>query len=278
MTKEEREEAIKQLQGCIIAEEHGKDGKPNGNVTCELTKDILDMAIQALEQESIAQERYEDLCEYFGGAKDILKHREDFKEWLDRVKWHIHKAEELSAENDDLRDQLAMRDRFQKHCTLCKDCISRRDAINRFTYNYKGERIPDYDCDNFPVQIDIKTVKEILRELPPVNPQPCPNAISRSDMLDAIGHGMTYTSEELQKIIKALPSVNPLSKDYNTIYYTPKSKTGNWIKKEDDTCWWYACSECEQEPLKNRWNDDDVLSTFCPNCGAKMIEPQESEG
>lgn len=71
--------------------------------------------IEALEQEPrVAQERYEDLCEYFGEAKDILNNREDFKAWLGRVKWHIHKAEELSAENDDLRDQLAMRDRFQK--------------------------------------------------------------------------------------------------------------------------------------------------------------------
>lgn len=42
--------------------------------------------------------------------------------------------------------------------------------------------------------------------------EPCPNAISRSDMLDAIGHGTTYTSEDLQKIIKALPPVNPQPK------------------------------------------------------------------
>lgn len=46
-------------------------------------------------EEAIAQERYEDLCEYFGESKDILKNRDDFKEWLDRVKWHIRKAEEL---------------------------------------------------------------------------------------------------------------------------------------------------------------------------------------
>lgn len=46
-------------------------------------------------QEQIAQERYEDLCEYFGEAKDILKNRDDFKAWLARVKWHIRKAEEL---------------------------------------------------------------------------------------------------------------------------------------------------------------------------------------
>ena len=53
----------------------------------------------------------------------------------------------------------------------CEDAISRREAIKMFTYNYKGERIPNYDCDNFPVQIAMKTVKKMLRELPPVNLQ-----------------------------------------------------------------------------------------------------------
>lgn len=53
----------------------------------------------------------------------------------------------------------------------CEDAISRREAIKMFTYNYKGERISDYDCDNFPVQIAMKTVKEILRELPTVKLQ-----------------------------------------------------------------------------------------------------------
>ena len=80
-------------------------------------EDALDEAIKALEQEpceDVAKECYEDLCRYFGDAKDILKNREDFKAWLDRIKWHIRKAEELRAENDDLRDQLAMRDKFQK--------------------------------------------------------------------------------------------------------------------------------------------------------------------
>ena len=46
-----KEEVIEELKGCIIAEERGKDGKPNGNITCELTRDTLDMAIKALEQE-----------------------------------------------------------------------------------------------------------------------------------------------------------------------------------------------------------------------------------
>ena len=53
--------------------------------------------VEELEQEpgeKVAQERYADLCEYFGDAKDILKSRKDFKAWLERIKWHIHKAAE----------------------------------------------------------------------------------------------------------------------------------------------------------------------------------------
>jgi hypothetical protein len=34
------------------------------------------------------------------------------------------------------------------------------------------------------------------------------DCISRTDMLDAIGHGTTYTSEDLQRIVEDLPSAN----------------------------------------------------------------------
>ena len=87
--------------------------------------------------------------------------------------------------------------------------------------------------------------------------EPCEDAIGRSDMLDAIGHGKTYTSEELQRIIKALPPVNP------------QPKTGHWIF--DDECKEHGhCSECGYGSVDlvggELWN-------FCSNCGAKMVEP-----
>ena len=101
---------------------------------------------------------------------------------------------------------------------------------------------------------------------------PCDDVVSREKVLEMITDFATLelyidkhnhvTFEPLEKLIKSLPSVT--------------QKSGHWIKKEDDTCWWYACSECEQEPLKNRWNDDDVLSAYCPNCGAKM-ESEDKE-
>jgi len=95
--------------------------------------------------------------------------------------------------------------------------------------------------------------------------EPCENAIGRSDMLDAIGHGTTYTSEELQKIIKALPSVNP------------QPNIGHWIDDgfyaEGHSHKAFHCSRCGYNVLGFK----EDLSNFCPSCGAKMVEPQESE-
>lgn len=114
---------------------------------------------------------------------------------------------------NDAKEMEGIKDRLiQALESQSEDCISRREAIKKFTYNYKGKRIPDYDCDNWPVQIDIKTVKEMLRELPPVIPQP---------------------------------------------------KMGHWI----DVFGGCECSECGC--LEGGYSD------YCPNCGAKMVEPQE---
>lgn len=44
-----KEEAIENLKGCVCGYEVGKDGNPNGNVTSDLTRETIDMAIKALE-------------------------------------------------------------------------------------------------------------------------------------------------------------------------------------------------------------------------------------
>lgn len=67
----------------------------------------------------------------------------------------------------------------------------------------------------------------------------CDNAISRTDMLDAIGHGTIYTSDELQKIIKALPPVNPQNYVlpnymYNNLESTRRSEDGTLVLSTDD--------------------------------------------
>ena len=54
---------------------------------------------------------------------------------------------------------------------------------------------------------------------------------------------------------------------------TPPVHQGRWVEKEattndDLTYWWIECSECGERPLKRYGND--VLSDYCPYCGARM--------
>ena len=47
-------------------------------------------------------------------------------------------------------------------------------------------------------------------------------------------------------------------------------KTGHWIDHQEGR-WIYAkCSECGTV--------HDTRTNYCPNCGCRMVEPQESEG
>lgn len=50
---------------------------------------------------------------------------------------------------------------------------------------------------------------------------------------------------------------------------TPKPKTWHWISHYDEDAkeGWYECDRCHTERAFN--------TKFCPDCGAKMIEPQE---
>ena len=50
---------------------------------------------------------------------------------------------------------------------------------------------------------------------------------------------------------------------------------GKWIKLSENLTWHYECSECHTRPLMSRLVDNDVLSTFCPNCGALMTKGEE---
>lgn len=61
---------------------------------------------------------------------------------------------------------------------------------------------------------------------------------------------------------------------------TPQPKTGHWITKIKSDLWgdmWPTnpkCSECGGEPF---YFNTIYNYQFCPYCGSKMIEPQESE-
>ncbi len=120
--------------------------------------------------------------------------------------------------------------------------------------------------------------------------EPCDDAISRQaiedislfDPLEPYNsdyvRGFIYGHDRLLNEIRKLPSVRP------------QEQTGHWEKivKEhkcfarDDTYTTteYLCSECGAEPLAEYASDeaDYAFSNYCPNCGARMVEPQEKRG
>ena len=88
------------------------------------------------------------------------------------------------------------------------------------------------------------------------------DCISREQALGEFCIYNSYDSIGVDKVrsyLKALPSVTP-----------QEPKTGRWndIPKYKDIAW--QCSECERFTT--------MKHNYCPNCGAKMVEPQESEG
>ena len=101
--------------------------------------------------------------------------------------------------------------------------------------------------------------------------QPCGDAISRQAVLDINFKRIILTTakpaETIEQKVKALPSVT--------------RQTGEWIRwyevveheKSTEHIPHCKCSVCnrEQDPHSAKFIN------FCPNCGAKMVEPQESE-
>lgn len=88
---------------------------------------------------------------------------------------------------------------------------------------------------------------------------------------------MVMTQEKFNDYIKTLNQVMD--------WLEQESKTGHWILTdiEDYRVWYCNCSECGKDPQdyiggsEDWWLIRNNLPKFCPNCGAKMVEPQESK-
>ena len=89
--------------------------------------------------------------------------------------------------------------------------------------------------------------------------EPCEDAISRQAAINSIWNGtnMDVYTREVKESLEELPPV------------TPQPKTGHWIMKNPSPYEPWRCSNCNSVGSN--------LYNFCPNCGAKMVEIQESE-
>ena len=92
-------------------------------------------------------------------------------------------------------------------------------------------------------------------------------------------------NKTLCKRIKALPSVTaePMTDTWSIKdvakalerygLLEPKPKTGHWEWVTEDK---YRCSNCNSETRVDECLNEPLYE-FCPFCGARMFEPQESE-
>ena len=106
------------------------------------------------------------------------------------------------------------------------------------------------------------------------------DVISREAAIDACDQSINLF--EAMDRIKELPSVNPQKSDNK---YRKKAKRwkNKWLKSQKSGKWivhekpqGIRYLEC---PYCNIWylNEHLIRNSYCPNCGARMIEPQESE-
>lgn len=113
----------------------------------------------------------------------------------------------------------------------------------------------------------------------------CEDAISRQAVLESIKN--LYPDMPVMDIMGArrkwLEKYAPYFECENAVEHlpsvTPKQRTGHWILR-DDINGQYQCDKCGMFSGLSKFDVEEEgwkLSNFCSNCGAKMVEPQESE-
>ena len=163
----------------------------------------------------------------------------------------------------------------------CEDAISRQATIEAFQM-FRG-----YESNRTNAEW-VDRIETVVEKLPPVNPtetvtefadrcrecgakygkllkeEQCNDAISRQDAIricEERGH------DNSAYCIRQLPPVNP------------QPKTGHWISYNWQesllgiTLWGIKCDQCNKQYKYG--GEMGGTYSYCPNCGVRMVEPQE---
>ena len=114
-----------------------------------------------------------------------------------------------------------------------------------------------------------KDADEIIKAL---EQEPCEDCISR-EKLDKALYERFHEEDSpnnitdvrlgaVRNFVREFPPANP-----------QEPKTGHWIEHKNNGMSYIECSECSCWFLRMYL----TRNSYCPNCGTKMIEPQESE-
>ncbi len=122
------------------------------------------------------------------------------------------------------------------------------------------------DCENM-------SIGECRKRLEALEQKPCEDAISREKLIKDLN--FLYNKDGFIKDTRAKRTIETIMEQS---LVTPQPKTGHWIYDyvSADGHRVYHCSECGCY-LKPKHSEPLSSYKWCSLCGAKMVEPQESE-
>lgn len=135
--------------------------------------------------------------------------------------------------------------------------MNREEAINIMSQMIKDEE--GFLSDN--------TVEAHKMAIKALEQQPCGNAIDRK-LVCAFIDGLISDDGERKKGLEYIKSIPPVNL---------QPKTGHWEQYGNSWEDKFKCSECGKEQPKILCGERIIghWSDYCPNCGCRMVEPQE---
>lgn len=148
-----------------------------------------------------------------------------------------------------------------EHISILQGYIDHLEFMKKNAYDFFDREQADKDIEAFKAAI--KALEQ----------EPCEDAISRQAAIDAVmdlcKHYTPIKSvnhPHIDFVIEALQDIPPVNL---------QPKVGHWILTSDDDYEYCTCSECGYQNGEN-WMIGSHIK-FCQECGARMVEPQESE-
>ena len=146
---------------------------------------------------------------------------------------------------------------------------------------------------DIPCEHDTDLIEALDVAIKALEQQPCDDAISREDRLIDLANAIEsddsgyWTNKRISSVLRNIPSVTQkcekcaMNGSGSKYCDNCKQKSGKWIladeqNKEDveNDNYRFICSECQCSDIHAK----GAIVPYCWKCGAKMVEPQESEG